>query len=83
MNIIGMYQVIRDCALKGRQPFSYGLIKYALLTPLYWVLMSLAAYKALFQLIRKPFYWEKTIHGLTSGPATQKDPPPDGLRRGG
>lgn len=83
MNIIGMYQVIRDCALKGRQPFSYALIKYALLTPLYWVLMSLAAYKALFQLIRKPFYWEKTDHGLTGGPAAQKNHPPDGLRRGG
>lgn len=65
MNIIGMYQVIRDCAVKGSQPFSYGLIKYALLTPLYWVLMSVAAYKALFQLIKKPFYWEKTDHGLS------------------
>jgi hypothetical protein len=25
--------------------------------------MSVAAYKALWQLIRAPFYWEKTDHG--------------------
>ncbi|MGI8460350.1 MAG: glycosyltransferase [Solirubrobacterales bacterium] len=40
------------------------LVKYALLIPLYWALMSVAAWKGLIQLIRKPFYWEKTEHGL-------------------
>ncbi|WP_283607229.1 glycosyltransferase family 2 protein [Faecalispora anaeroviscerum] len=65
MNIVGTYYVIRDCAIKKDQPFSYGLIRSGLLTPLYWVLMSVAAYKALFQLIVKPHYWEKTLHGLT------------------
>jgi glycosyltransferase XagB len=68
MNLIGTYYVIRDCALKKRQPFSYSLIKYGLLTPFYWVLMSIAAYKALFQLFVNPFYWEKTHHGLTNAP---------------
>jgi cellulose synthase/poly-beta-1,6-N-acetylglucosamine synthase-like glycosyltransferase len=43
----------------------YGLIWWALLTPVYWVLHSIAAYKALWQLIFNPFYWEKTEHGLT------------------
>lgn len=66
MNLIGTYYVIRDCALKKKQPFSYSLIKFGLLTPLYWVLMSVAAYKALIQLFAKPYYWEKTHHGLTS-----------------
>ena len=66
MNMVGTYFVIRDCALKKHQPFSYGMIRYALLTPLYWVFMSVAAYKALFQLLVKPFYWEKTVHGLSS-----------------
>lgn len=64
MNMVGTYYVIRDCALKKRQPFSYNLIHYGLLTPVYWVLMSIAAYKALGQLISKPYYWEKTLHGL-------------------
>lgn len=71
-NLIGMYDVIRDCALKKRQPFSYSLVKYGLLSPVYWVLMSVAAYKGLWQLIRKPFYWEKTIHGLSS-PADENE----------
>lgn len=71
-NIIGMYSVIRDCALKKRQPFSYAIIKYALFTPFYWMLMSVAAYKALFQLVKNPFYWEKTHHGL-AGNAVKQD----------
>jgi glycosyltransferase XagB len=36
----------------------------SLLYPIYWLLMALAATKAIYQLIRKPFYWEKTLHGL-------------------
>jgi cellulose synthase/poly-beta-1,6-N-acetylglucosamine synthase-like glycosyltransferase len=40
------------------------LVKYALLSPLYWALMSVGAYKGLFQLFYRPFYWEKTVHGL-------------------
>lgn len=31
----------------------------------YWVLLSIAAWKGLFQLITRPFYWEKTEHGLS------------------
>jgi cellulose synthase/poly-beta-1,6-N-acetylglucosamine synthase-like glycosyltransferase len=37
----------------------------ALLAPLYWLLQSIAALKALYQLIFRPFFWEKTVHGLT------------------
>jgi len=33
--------------------------------PFYWVLHSVASFKALWQLITKPYYWEKTNHGLT------------------
>jgi cellulose synthase/poly-beta-1,6-N-acetylglucosamine synthase-like glycosyltransferase len=43
----------------------YWLTPFALLTPVYWILHSIAAYKALWQLMRRPFYWEKTDHGLT------------------
>jgi cellulose synthase/poly-beta-1,6-N-acetylglucosamine synthase-like glycosyltransferase len=39
------------------------LSPYALATPVYWVLISLAGYRALAQLIANPFYWEKTEHG--------------------
>jgi glycosyltransferase XagB len=40
---------------------------FALLNPLYWILHSFAAWRALVQLIHKPFYWEKTPHGLDQG----------------
>ena len=43
----------------------YWLIPFALLNPLYWVLHSIAAYKALWQLVRRPSYWEKTEHGVS------------------
>jgi cellulose synthase/poly-beta-1,6-N-acetylglucosamine synthase-like glycosyltransferase len=36
----------------------------ALLAPLYWILQSIAAVKALYQLLFRPFFWEKTVHGL-------------------
>jgi cellulose synthase/poly-beta-1,6-N-acetylglucosamine synthase-like glycosyltransferase len=39
------------------------LIPYSLTVIGYWVLMSIAAYRGLWQLIRNPFYWEKTEHG--------------------
>jgi glycosyltransferase XagB len=50
-------------------PFKRGtfdLILWALLNPVYWILHSLASYKALWQLLFKPHYWEKTEHGLTN-----------------
>jgi cellulose synthase/poly-beta-1,6-N-acetylglucosamine synthase-like glycosyltransferase len=42
----------------------YRHIPYAILSPLYWVLISLGAWKGFLQLFTKPFKWEKTHHGL-------------------
>ena len=42
-----------------------GLLVAALLVPAYWVMMSIAAAKAAYQLALKPSYWEKTSHGLS------------------
>lgn len=39
----------------------------------YWVLMTIASYKALKQLISNPFYWEKTQHGLSKHTAVEID----------
>jgi cellulose synthase/poly-beta-1,6-N-acetylglucosamine synthase-like glycosyltransferase len=41
------------------------LIPYSLSTFGYWVMISIASYRALWQLVTKPFYWEKTQHGLS------------------
>jgi cellulose synthase/poly-beta-1,6-N-acetylglucosamine synthase-like glycosyltransferase len=38
------------------------LAVHALWMPLYWLAISLAAYRALWQLVTAPFLWEKTEH---------------------
>jgi hypothetical protein len=35
------------------------------LTPVYWVCLSIAAWRALYQLLTEPYRWEKTEHGLS------------------
>jgi cellulose synthase/poly-beta-1,6-N-acetylglucosamine synthase-like glycosyltransferase len=42
------------------------LVGIALLAPVYWLMMSLAAVKATWQLVSAPQFWEKTVHGLQS-----------------
>jgi cellulose synthase/poly-beta-1,6-N-acetylglucosamine synthase-like glycosyltransferase len=42
-----------------------NLIPYSLTALGYWVMISIAAYKGLWQLLRNPFYWEKTQHGVS------------------
>lgn len=39
------------------------LAMFALLLPIYWLLISLAAYRAAWQFARDPYLWEKTAHG--------------------
>jgi glycosyltransferase XagB len=48
----------------GRRPGQKGLLLAALISPLYWILLAIAAWKGLWQLLWKPHYWEKTVHGL-------------------
>ena len=52
---------------------NYEDVKYALLSPIYWLLMSVASYKALIQLCYKPSYWEKTEHGFCTVDADESD----------
>ncbi len=56
----------------------HNLVLYAFLSPFYWVLMSIGAWKGLYQLLVKPYYWEKTIHGLAK---TDDLPPTARVRR--
>jgi hypothetical protein len=59
-----VYFTVASCRLGGR----FELLWAALLVPLYWVMMSIAAAKAFFQLVGAPNFWEKTVHGLDQGP---------------
>jgi hypothetical protein len=47
------------------------LLVPALTVPIFFVMMSVAAAKGVYQLIRNPSYWEKTFHGLSSRPDSQ------------
>jgi glycosyltransferase XagB len=44
------------------------------LTPFYWACLSIAAWRALGQLWRDPYRWEKTEHGLTQSQTAVKSP---------
>jgi cellulose synthase/poly-beta-1,6-N-acetylglucosamine synthase-like glycosyltransferase len=48
-----------------------SLVPYSVTVFWYWVLMSIAAWKGAWQLITKPFYWEKTEHGLSKHTAAE------------
>ncbi len=59
-NFLYLYYYMIGCAKRGH----YSLIKYAFVVPFYWLMMSAAAWQALYEVIRKPHYWAKTVHGL-------------------
>jgi len=59
-NFVFVYLGVAGCM----QRKYYDLVKYAMFFPLYWLLMSVGAWKAFAQLITRPHYWEKTEHGL-------------------
>jgi cellulose synthase/poly-beta-1,6-N-acetylglucosamine synthase-like glycosyltransferase len=42
-----------------------GLIPWALTLPIYFGVATFGAYKALYELVFHPFYWDKTSHGQT------------------
>jgi cellulose synthase/poly-beta-1,6-N-acetylglucosamine synthase-like glycosyltransferase len=64
--IVGNSAAIGFTLLAAYRRRLYHLIPYALTLPAYWVLAAIATYKALVQVFTRPFYWEKTEHGLTT-----------------
>jgi len=71
-----LYYAGLACLVAGNLAFLYGsmlsarstgrpdVVLAAALSPIYWVMMSIAAVKAGIQLISAPSFWEKTTHGL-------------------
>jgi cellulose synthase/poly-beta-1,6-N-acetylglucosamine synthase-like glycosyltransferase len=62
--ILGNIAFVLITFLAGRRPGQKGLLLAALISPLYWILLAIAAWKGLWQLLWRPHYWEKTVHGL-------------------
>lgn len=80
--IVGNSLMVYVCMMGAFKRANYELVGWALLNPLYWVMHSVAAYKALWQLVTRPHYWEKTVHGL-SNLAANPAPTVAGPRVGG
>ena len=59
-NFAFLYMAMISARMLGRP----SLVIAAILSPIYWVMMSIAAIKAAIQLIVAPSFWEKTAHGL-------------------
>ena len=55
-------------ALKRRR--SLHFLPGLLLAPLIYLLTSIAAWRAAFELVRRPFHWHKTMHGLSRRPGS-------------
>ncbi len=66
-NFVGGYAVnlvLGAMSLRGAR--HKGLWPNVIFIPVYWLFVSAAAYRAVWQLIWAPFYWEKTEHGVSS-----------------
>jgi glycosyltransferase XagB len=67
--LFGNTAVVYVVLLSVRISRRYYLATAALSYPAYWLLMAVAAIKAVWQLWLRPSFWEKTAHGLTAGVA--------------
>ncbi len=52
------------CAISALRRRQSGLLLHILTLPVYWLLVSAAAWRALWQLLFAPFKWEKTQHRI-------------------
>lgn len=59
-NFLYMYYYMIGCYRRDHD----SIAKYMFLVPFYWLAMSVAAWKAVFQLVHQPHFWPKTRHGL-------------------
>ncbi len=57
-------------ALGKRQ--KWHLVKFVFAIPFYWLMASIASIVSFYQLVVKPHYWEKTVHGFHLGRQSTK-----------
>ena len=68
--LITGYSAAISCAALGMRRAGLPLRLVDLVAmPLYWPLQSIAALRAVWELIVRPFYWDKTEHGQTDAQA--------------
>jgi glycosyltransferase XagB len=69
-NFLALYRTMVSVRLADHP----GLVISALVLPIYWVFMSIAAMRAFLQLLVAPSFWEKTMHGLDQTVHAQSPP---------
>ena len=63
LNILASYTIFLLMGTRAMIPHERGLIgRRWLATPLYWLMLSAAAWRAVYELRCKPFVWNKTPH---------------------
>lgn len=66
INMLGSnVAMIVTSAIAATRRYSWRIGVFAVFNPVYWFLHSIAAWRALWQILRDPFTWEKTPHGLS------------------
>jgi cellulose synthase/poly-beta-1,6-N-acetylglucosamine synthase-like glycosyltransferase len=65
--LFGNALMILVSAVAAYRRYNWHVASFALLNPFYWVLHSIAAWRAAWQMMRSPHQWEKTPHGLDDG----------------
>ena len=53
LNLVGAFR-------RGR----FELVKYCLLSPIYWLMLAYASVRAAIEIVFKPHHWSKTKHGV-------------------
>ncbi|MGE2718282.1 glycosyltransferase [Mycolicibacterium celeriflavum] len=70
--VLGNFATLYMNLIALREDDRPDLLVPALTVPLFWLMMSVAAAKGTYQLIRNPSYWEKTFHGLSAAADEEK-----------
>jgi glycosyltransferase XagB len=60
-NFLAIYRTVVGVRMANHPELAFA----ALLLPAYWAMMSIAAIRALVQLLVRPTQWDKTVHGLS------------------
>jgi glycosyltransferase XagB len=55
---------IATAALAARRAGKSWLMLWAPTLQVYFILASFAMYKALIEIVTRPYYWDKTVHGI-------------------
>ncbi|OGM22432.1 hypothetical protein A2863_03835 [Candidatus Woesebacteria bacterium RIFCSPHIGHO2_01_FULL_38_9b] len=62
--VFGNFMYFYNYMLGSAKRNLWHLVKYVFFIPFYWAMASVSASIAIYQLVIKPHYWEKTEHGL-------------------